>query len=80
MILLIVLAAVIVVLLVLLRIADRHDRRRGHQPRRMADIRSATRTQRQDLRTTRRSNFLPTPRALRDEPGRPRMAKKQPND
>ena len=75
---LLIIGAVIVLLLLLLRVADRHDERHGHRPRRIGDIRSASRAQRRDLRTARAARYLP--RTLQDDARRSRAPKKQQND
>jgi len=72
-----IIGAVVVLLVILLRVADRHDERHGHRPRRMGDIRSASRTQRRDLRTARSARYLP--RAIRDDP-RKRRPEERSND
>lgn len=75
---LLIAGAVLVVLLILLRVADRRDARRGHVPRRMGDIRTATRAQRMDLRASRTARYLP--RVLPEDPKRHPRPAKQKND
>jgi hypothetical protein len=70
---LLITGAVIVLLLLMLRVADRHDIRRGHRPRRMGDIRSATRQQRRDLRAARSARYLPGERSAESRgPSKPK--------
>jgi hypothetical protein len=77
---LLIIGAVVVLLLVLLRVADRHNERHGHRRSRMSDIRSASRTQRQETRVARRLSSLPRPQALQDGARKPGTRKKQQND
>lgn len=73
-----IIGVVLVALLVALRVADRRDARHGHRPRRMGDIRSASREQRRDLRTSRTMRYLP--RVMPTDQGKQSRRVKKLND
>ena len=54
----IVVGAVLVLMLIALRLGDRRERRKGHTPARMGDVRYALREQHRDVRAARRTAFL----------------------